>query len=314
MHYIVVDLEWNQPLSHRSSAFRKVGDRLMFEVIQIGAVKLDEELRMLGSFNRLITPEHYMKLHPRIRRITGITQEDLSDAPPFAEAYAQFLSWCGEDIAVLTWGGDDISVLKQNVDFFGVGKELPAFYDLQRLYCSLDEKNKERRGLRAAMTAYQIQPSEEHPFHSAVDDAYYTAKVFQCFPNSKAVLDHPQQPRPIGKQKSGKKESQQDLTVRSERSYLKSKKANLIPCPICGKKGKVTEGYVPLRGAMTALADCPDHGLMFIDVTFVRDEKNRLVARRNISLSDEQNPAYVTTKHLQWANKVALLQEKEAAG
>ncbi|NLA53065.1 MAG: hypothetical protein GX858_01720, partial [Clostridiales bacterium] len=86
MHYIIVDLEWNQPLSHQSSIFRRVGDRLMFEMIQIGAVKLDEQRRMKGSFSRLIAPEHYMKLHPRIRRITGITQEDLSDAPPFHEA------------------------------------------------------------------------------------------------------------------------------------------------------------------------------------------------------------------------------------
>ena len=83
MHYIIIDLEWNQPLSHMSSAFRRVGDRLMFEMIQIGAVKLDERRRLVGSFSTLITPEFYMKLHPRIHRITGIAQEDLADAPRF---------------------------------------------------------------------------------------------------------------------------------------------------------------------------------------------------------------------------------------
>ena len=40
MHYIVVDLEWNQPMSFDSSVFRQVGDRLVFEMIQIGAVKV----------------------------------------------------------------------------------------------------------------------------------------------------------------------------------------------------------------------------------------------------------------------------------
>ena len=313
MHYVVVDLEWNQPLSHLSSAFRKVGDRLMFEVIQIGAVKLDEGLRMTGSFNRLITPEHYLKLHPRIRRITGITQDDLRDAPPFADAYGQFLNWCGKDAALLTWGGDDISVLKERGLLRHQGRDA-AFYDLQKLYCILEERNKEHRGLQAAMAAYQVPQSEEHPFHSAVDDAYYTARVFQRFPDSRAVLEYPQQPRPIGRQKPGRQESRQDLAVRSEHGYLMSAAAKLVPCPVCSRKGKVTEGYVPQRSGMMALADCPDHGLMFVEVQFVRDEENRLVARRSVSLSDEQSPAYVATKHLQWANKVAQLQESEAAG
>ena len=74
MHYIVMDLEWNQPLSHRSAQFQRVGKQLMFDIIQIGAVKLDGERRMVGSFNQFIQPGCYRKLHPRIARITGITR------------------------------------------------------------------------------------------------------------------------------------------------------------------------------------------------------------------------------------------------
>ena len=29
MTYIVLDLEWNQPISYQSSTFRKVGDKLV---------------------------------------------------------------------------------------------------------------------------------------------------------------------------------------------------------------------------------------------------------------------------------------------
>ncbi len=39
MNYIVLDLEWNQPVSYASAAYRKVGSKLLFEVIQIGAAK-----------------------------------------------------------------------------------------------------------------------------------------------------------------------------------------------------------------------------------------------------------------------------------
>lgn len=47
MQLIVLDLEWNQPTSYQSAAYRRVGDRLLFEVIQFGAAKLDE-----GAGNR----------------------------------------------------------------------------------------------------------------------------------------------------------------------------------------------------------------------------------------------------------------------
>ncbi|NCB06388.1 MAG: exonuclease, partial [Clostridia bacterium] len=49
MQYIVVDLEWNQPVSYNSAVYRRVGDSLMFEVIQFGAVKLSEELQVVDS-------------------------------------------------------------------------------------------------------------------------------------------------------------------------------------------------------------------------------------------------------------------------
>ena len=306
MHYIIVDLEWNQPLSHQSSIFRRVGDRLMFEMIQIGAVKLDEQRRMKGSFSRLIAPEHYMKLHPRIRRITGITQEDLSDAPRFHEALDQFIDWCGEDTVLLTWGGDDISVFQQNLDFFKTKKELPKFYDLQKLYCAVNENGKNRKGLSAALDYYGIAVTDEHPFHNAVADAYYTALVFQQFPDATAALNHPEAARQLGKARSGKREASEEKAVKSERGYFSSSFAKLIPCPVCGKKGHADEGYVIWRGVKTALADCPDHGLMYAQVTFNGNEEEQLIAKRRVYLSDEQNPAYVVTKHLQWQQKATV--------
>ena len=49
MHYIILDLEWNQPMSYQSHVYREVGDRLIFEMIQIGAVKLDDSLAVVDS-------------------------------------------------------------------------------------------------------------------------------------------------------------------------------------------------------------------------------------------------------------------------
>ena len=44
MTYIILDLEWNQPISYQSKTYREIGDKLIFEMIQIGAVKLDGDL------------------------------------------------------------------------------------------------------------------------------------------------------------------------------------------------------------------------------------------------------------------------------
>ena len=46
MTYIILDLEWNQPISYQSRTYREIGDKLIFEMIQIGAVKLDAELNL----------------------------------------------------------------------------------------------------------------------------------------------------------------------------------------------------------------------------------------------------------------------------
>lgn len=86
MHYIILDLEWNQPMSYQSHVYREVGDRLIFEMIQIGAVKLDDSLAVVDSISIPIRPVHYVKIHPRIRRMTQLGAEELADAPEFLEA------------------------------------------------------------------------------------------------------------------------------------------------------------------------------------------------------------------------------------
>ncbi len=313
MHYIVMDLEWNQPLSYHSTPFRRVGDQLMFEMIQIGAVKLDENRRLVGSFNRHIAPTHYQKLHPRISRITGIAQEDLAHGPKFQEALEQFAAWCGEEFTMLTWGCDDISILAQNMEFFKVENTLPPIYDLQPLFGRIIDGGKNRHSLRKAMAHYGIRPIADHSFHSAVDDAYYSALVFQRFPSAQEVLDFPETPKTLGRtgDKAQKKTAQKRIT--DIKAALKSRTAMCPPCPVCGKRTIVPEGYVPQSGELTylALADCKKHGLLKSEIQFSPMPQGGYQMTSRVSLSEEQNPAYVRTKHLQWAQKVAKLKEKE---
>ena len=313
MHYIVLDLEWNQPISYNSPAYKSVGGKLLFEMIQIGAVKVDEEFHVIDSFSQLIQPQHYVKLHPRIARITHISQDDLADAPVFPEAVAAFAAWCGEDCALLTWGCDDISVLNQNMTFFQCETPLGKIYDIQRLFGEVIGNSKERKGLKAAMEMLEIDPDEDNmPFHNAVNDAYYTALVFAKLPEPARVLEYPLTPRKLQHLDRSKRENTAILRVRSMKDALKSTAAMKPPCPICGKRMEVPEGYVLQRGDQyMALADCAQHGLAFVKISFGKNDEGKRIMTRSSSLSDEQSAPYVHTKHLQWAQKLAAQQPTE---
>ena len=110
MNYIVLDLEWNQPFDMKSMVRSPV--RLHGEIIQIGAVKLDESYHILDTFKIMVSPKHYTKMHKKVTKLTGITTEDLQYGFQFPVAFKYFRKWCGEEFAFLTWGPDDVEMLR----------------------------------------------------------------------------------------------------------------------------------------------------------------------------------------------------------
>ena len=64
MYYITLDLEWNQAYAQKALAVqRRLCSRLRGEVIQIGAVKLDKNMRICGSYQIIVKPKYFTKLH-----------------------------------------------------------------------------------------------------------------------------------------------------------------------------------------------------------------------------------------------------------
>jgi len=302
LKYIVVDLEWNQPLSFESKVYREVGDRLIFEMIQIGAVKVNEKFEVEDSISIPICPTHYVKIHPRIRKMTQLGVEELAGQPHFLEAMEKFVSWCGEDYALLTWGCDDVSVLKQNMDFFHCDLELPPLCDIQRLFSDV-HKCKERKGLKAAMEMLSIEPDADRYFHNALHDAYYTALVFATLPEPAAVLKYPQEPRQLI---HTKKEKVKGETFASIMEGLESELARQPRCPVCGKKTKVQDGYVKqCADKYIGISKCPHHGNLLIRLRFKAIGENKRVMTLNIDKATAAKCAYVSTKRIQVAEKEA---------
>ena len=76
MKHIVIDLEMNKIA--RSSEARKI---CKSEIIEIGAVMLDENLQEIGNFRTYVKPEYNDKIAAEIRNLTGITDAMVANAP-----------------------------------------------------------------------------------------------------------------------------------------------------------------------------------------------------------------------------------------
>ena len=300
MTYIVLDLEWNQPISYQSSTFRKVGDKLMFEMIQIGAVKLDANLNPGEAISIPIAPTHYVRIHPRIRRMTGLDSETLAGAPAFREALQQFAAWCGNDYTLLTWGIDDVSVLYQNIHFFHCEDiVLPPLCDIQRLFSTVHNL-KDRSGLKTAMEMVNITPDDTMSFHNALNDAWYTALVFKTLPDPSAVLNYPQEPRLLIHSRHITREKTEGEAFASVRDALASETAIHPVCPRCGRVLALDGEYIKQSAdKYIAVAKCRNHGRILIRLRFRIDDDGKKIMSRTTAPATSANVAYIHTKQLQ---------------
>ena len=86
-------------------------------IIEIGAVRF-RGAEVLGTFQTLVNP--YQPLSPFIRRLTGITQRDVDEAPPFAAVTAELAEFVGSAAVVGHNVAFDIGFLgQQGVTFSG---------------------------------------------------------------------------------------------------------------------------------------------------------------------------------------------------
>ena len=179
MYYITLDLEWNQAYAEKALAVQKrLSRRLRGEVIQIGAVKLDKNMNPCGSYQTIVKPKYFKKLHKHVSVLTGITQEQIDLGVSLPEAAERFRKWCGRDFAFLTWGPDDIPMLRENFRVHDIPSAwLDSTYDLQLIFNRQTDDSTKQRSLEYAMEYFEIP--QTLPAHDALNDAYFTALVAQ---------------------------------------------------------------------------------------------------------------------------------------
>ena len=174
--YIVMDLEWNQAMSANSSVYNHLPIHLRGEIIQIGAVRLNDDWTPGEEFQIDVKPEYFRKMHYKVKKLTGIDSERLSTAVGFKEAFRQFRAFCGEDCTFLTWGYDDKGIMEQNIIIHDLDWDwIRGWVNLQIIYNMQTEGDSNQKSLSAAMEHFEIE--QTRVAHDALGDAYNTALV-----------------------------------------------------------------------------------------------------------------------------------------
>jgi inhibitor of KinA sporulation pathway (predicted exonuclease) len=304
MNYIVFDLEWNQSPKGKEGAI----DHLPFEIIEIGAIKLDENRNPIGEFQQLVSPSVYSQIHYKISEVTHLDMKTLQrEGVPFSEAIRSFLAWCGKDFWFVTWGSMDLTELQRNMVYFG--EEIPfpmplLYYDLQKLYSLEYHGGDEKMSLDQAVEEMGIPVDEEKPFHHALDDAFYTGQIMakMGFDQVKAFISMDYYRLP---------EREEDQVVLNFPGYTKfvsrefwdkeevlaSRKVNEVMCCCCHRLLRKKIRWFAVNSKLyVCLAVCPEHGLIRSKIRIKKSESGNVFAVRTTKLATEKDALAIAQK------------------
>ena len=88
---MVFDLEFNQSSEDKEHRI------LNFEVIQIGAVKLDKNFNIVDKFNRLVKPSVNVDLHPYVKNLLNLDEKLLEVSDTFPQVFNDFIKFLNTD-------------------------------------------------------------------------------------------------------------------------------------------------------------------------------------------------------------------------
>lgn len=296
MNYIVFDLEWNQSNTGQEDETTKIP----FEIIEIGAVKLNDTYVMINEFSQLVKPEVYHEMHQFTGRLIHLQMEELERGRPFKEVAEEFLKWCGpEEYTFCIWGNLDLTELQRNMKFYDMedlSKGPIAFLDVQKLFSIAFEDGKSRRSLEAAVDMMQME--KDIPFHRAFSDAYYTANLLKLIAEKEPSvlgrvsfdLYHPPMSREqevriqfdtymkyISREFEDKAEAFSDKEVSSSKCYLCHKNLR-----------KKVKWFSPNGRHYYCLAWCDKHGYLKGKIRIHKSEAGRVYAVKTMKLITEE--------------------------
>ncbi|MDE6751863.1 MAG: exonuclease domain-containing protein [Eubacterium sp.] len=281
MFYVIFDLEWNNAYNYKL----KKG---MNEIIEIGAIKLDEKLNIVDTFKQLIKPKLSNKLSSRFKNLTHISMDEINNSGiAFEDAIEDFSRWSGGESSVfLSWSNSDLYVLIDNFKkFIGVSSVdfIKKYADLQK-YCQSFIKNNTANQISLANCAeiFNIKADTEN-MHRALEDCYVSAECFKKVFNrnfSEFVVDCDKAffERLVFKPYFLTKCISEDYNVNNE----------VLNCPYCKSNMRVLKKYESVNKSFRTVCECSKCGKKFW--AFVRAKKtyDGIVVTKKINIMNKK--------------------------
>lgn len=296
MDYIVLDLEWNQSNTGEEPEVEKIP----FEIIEIGAIKLNDRGVMHGEFSELIRPQIYREMHHITSRLIHMQIQELERGKPFEEVAMRFLEWCGEDYVFCTWGNSDLTELQRNLKFYNMTplSDGPLQYlDVQKLFSLAYEDGKSRKSLENAVDILKLE--KDIPFHRAFSDAYYTARVFDN------ILEHaPQVLRNVSydvfqvpKDRGSEVKIQFDTYAKyisrafdDKNAALRDREVSSSKCYLCHRNlHKKIRWFTPNGKNYYCLAYCEKHGYLKGKIRMRKTDEGKIFVVKTTKLISEES-------------------------
>ena len=304
MNYVVVDLEWNQAMSSKSSVFNKLPIKLRGEIIEIGAVKLNEDMTPGEEFTIDVKPVYFKRMHYKVKKLTGFDKERLALGHMFPDAFEQFRQWCGDDVTFITWGCDDRGIMEQNIIIHDLDWDwISSWINLQLIYNMQTDGDKNQKSLATAMEHFDIE--QTRVAHDALGDAYNTALVCTKLDMIRGLAQYDEATRTLATKtrKSEPGDSAHDaLEHRVFPGYISKSDAfadeQLVnaPCPKCGGELSAQRWINQGDQRYMNLFSCPDCGSYLLRLKFRKQEDDTWAANRLVYKADDDTLDFYRSK------------------
>ncbi len=171
MNYIIFDLEASCWLGRPPHGVN--------EIIEIGAVKVNNYGEVTSSFSKFVKPTINPILSDFCKKLTSISQKDVDKAKKFPDTIQEFQDWIGADednYVLISWGKYDRTQLAEDCILHKLETDwLDHHYNLKPAYKSL-KFLKDEPGLKKAVKMEGFEFTGIH--HRAISDAENLAKIF----------------------------------------------------------------------------------------------------------------------------------------
>ncbi|MBE6777498.1 MAG: exonuclease domain-containing protein [Ruminococcaceae bacterium] len=180
MNYVILDLEWD-------STFFVKQKRFINQILQIGAVKLDQNFQIIDTFEITVKSAISKRVTGRFARLTGITSDVMRTGVPFAQAVEKYNAWVGDDTVTMTWSNSDLYTILENEENLldGVKFKIEKYMDLQKFIQNemklkgYEDKNQVSLALAAEFLDVK---TDDIDFHTAKDDSLVAAYLLKkCY-------------------------------------------------------------------------------------------------------------------------------------